>query len=111
MTHDGSRPTDSSASTPDWDALARFLAGESSDEEASRVHRWLDAHPEEKALVARLSSTTELSAAAEVDVEAALARVHRRMDTPPAVPRLLMPRSRGWRRSYTIGGALTLLAA
>jgi transmembrane sensor len=110
MTHDGSRPTDSSASTPDWDAIARFLAGESSAEEASRVQRWLDAHPEERELVARLSSTTELSAAADVDVEAALARVHRRMDTPPAVPRLLMPRGRGWRRSYTIG-AFTLLAA
>jgi transmembrane sensor len=110
MTHDGSRPTDTSASTPDWDAIARFLAGESSAEEASRVQRWLDAHPEEKELVARLSSTTELSAAADVDVEAALARVHRRMDAAPSAPRLLMPRSGGWRRSYTVG-ALTLLAA
>jgi transmembrane sensor len=109
MTHDGSRPTNSSASTPDWDAIARFLAGESLAEEASRVQRWLDANPEEKALVFRLSSTT-LSAAADVDVETALARVHRRMDAAPVVPRLLMPRNRTWRRSYSVG-ALTLLAA
>ena len=110
MTHDGSRPTDPTASTPDWDAIARFLAGESPAGEASRVQHWLDEHPEERELVSRLSSTTELSSAADVDVEAALARVHQRMDVEAIAPRLSVARGGGWRRGYTLG-ALGLLAA
>jgi transmembrane sensor len=110
MTHDGSRPTGPTASTPDWDAIARFLAGESPTEEASRVQRWLDAHPEEKALVSELNSTAELSAAADVDVEAALVKVHRRMAASSPAPRLSLSRGSGWRRSYTIR-SLGLLAA
>ena len=79
MTHDGSRPTDPAASTPDWDALARFLSGESPADEALRVQRWLETHPEQRVLVAHLSSTSELSSAADVDVDAALTGVHQRM--------------------------------
>jgi transmembrane sensor len=110
MTDHSSRPTDPTASTPDWDAIARFLAGESPAEEASRVQAWLAEHPEERELVARLSSTTELSGAADVDVEAALSRVHARMATAPSVPSLTVSRGQAWRRAYGIG-AVALLAA
>jgi transmembrane sensor len=110
MTDDSSRPTDPTASTPDWDAIARFLAGESPAEEASRIQAWLAEHPEERELVARLSSTTELSGAADVDVEAALSRVHARMATAPTVASLTVSRGGLWRRGYAIG-VVSLLAA
>src|SRR5215467_10484529 len=110
MTHDGSRPTDPAASTPDWDALARFLSGESPADEALRAQRWLETHPEERALVAQLSSTSELSSALDIDVEAALAKVHQRMGAVPNPPRLTVSRAGRWRRGYTIG-AIGLAAA
>lgn len=110
MTHDGSRPQDAPASTPDWDAIARFLAGESPAEEVVRVERWLAVHPEERALVAHLSSTTALSGAADVDVEAALARAHEKMGAPAPVPRLSIT-SGGDRRRTMVMSAVTLLAA
>lgn len=113
MTHDGSRPTDPAASTPDWDAIARFLTAESPADESLRVQRWLETHPEERALVAHLSSISELSSGADIDVEAALARVHQRMDaasTAPKAPRLTVSRGGAWRRGYTVG-AIGLLAA
>lgn len=110
MTHDGSRPTDPAASTPDWDAIARFLTGESPTDESLRVQRWLETHPEERALVARLSSSSDFSSAVDIDVEAALAKVHQRMGAPTKLPRLTVSRGRVWRRVYTIG-AIGLAAA
>jgi transmembrane sensor len=110
MTHDGSRPTGPAASTPDWDAIARFLAGESPADESLRVQRWLETHPEERALVAHLSSTSELSSALDIDVEGALAKVHQRMGAVPKPPRLTVSRAGTWRRGYTIA-AIGLAAA
>jgi len=42
----------------DWDALARYFAGESSAEEAEATSRWLAEHPEEADAFAALDSVT-----------------------------------------------------
>ena len=34
----------------DWEALARYLAGESRPDELERVRRWLEEHPDDAAL-------------------------------------------------------------
>jgi len=96
------------ATPPDWDAIARYLAGESSAEEAAAVRGWLEANPMDRELVDRLNAAVVMeAAAADVDVEAALARVHQRMNEQER-PRLEVvrgnpaPRSkhRGW---YVVG--------
>ena len=69
------------ATPPDWDAIARYLAGESDAGEAAVVRAWLETHPEDRALVERLDAAA-VDAVADVDVEAALARVHQRMGAP-----------------------------
>jgi transmembrane sensor len=61
-----------------WEALGRFAAGESTPEERSDVERALEADPAVAALLApidRLDATTTT-----VNVEAALRRVHERLD-------------------------------
>jgi transmembrane sensor len=99
MTNDPSRFADR-AGAPDWDAIARYLAGESPADEAARVGQWLEKHPADRALVAELRSTSAFEAAKDVDVEAALARVHQRMDAsvPAAKPRLTLERPSAERR-------------
>jgi transmembrane sensor len=78
----------------DWDALARYLAGESTAEEAERMRLWLDARPERAQLVAAMRRAIEplAGSAADVDVEAALRTVHARIDAEskaaPARPAL-----------------------
>jgi hypothetical protein len=71
-------PHDDSA---DWEAIARYFAGESSSDEAMVVRRWLEAHPTEAAALTALGdATADLSSATppDLDVEAALASVTRR---------------------------------
>lgn len=100
------------ANAPDWDAIARYLANESSAEEATRVRQWLDANPTDKALFEQLSSGEALSvlaAPADVDVEAALGRVHAQMEQQPGLPRLTL--ERGGRRGRRIAPVLVFLAA
>lgn len=87
---------------PDWEAIARFLAGESGDVEARAIAAWLDAHPADAALVRSVHAVAgeaigvraELAA---VDVEAALAQVkaRRAMGVATTPERLVdAPRSR-----------------
>ena len=73
------QPTDDSADAQ-WEALARYAAGESSPEEAASVRAWLDARPADAALV-ELARTGMEPAAPVVDVEAALSRVRSVIDT------------------------------
>lgn len=68
-----------SATPPDWDSIARFLAGESTAGEAAAVQAWLAANPADRDLVERLNGAATVEAPTDVDVEAALARVHRAM--------------------------------
>jgi transmembrane sensor len=102
----------------DWEALARFLAGESSSQEADAVRGWLAENPDRHAVVAALDRAMNLAAdppPANLDVEAALARVHGRMDaretpvTPfrrPAPPSVAAPR---WRTPALRVAAMVLL--
>ncbi len=79
MTDDARHSPGAPDSVPDWDTLARFVAGEGSADEISHVSKWLDSNPAERALLDRLSEVTAAAPAPAVDVEAALAKVHARM--------------------------------
>jgi transmembrane sensor len=77
------------ATPPDWDAIARFVSGESTADEATAVRGWLDANPADRELVERLNAAA-VAPPADVDVEAALTRVHAKMA-------LTVTRTRSWR--------------
>jgi transmembrane sensor len=75
---------------PDWEAIARYLAGESDAAESAGVRAWLEANPGEASLVRILNtappagaavSGAEISAAdvSAADVNAALDRVRQRI--------------------------------
>ena len=66
--------------SPDWDALARAAAGETEAGERARVRAWLNANPADRALVEALSAPIADPVARQVDVEAALVRVHQHMN-------------------------------
>jgi transmembrane sensor len=78
------RPTDADPPIePErWDALARYLAGESAPDEAERMRRWLEAEPGRAELVAAMDRSLARLAfqpPADLDVEAALDRVTARL--------------------------------
>lgn len=84
MTSENSHPTPPVDSEP-WDALARYLCGESPPGEVEAVRRWLDAVPARAELLAALERATrrlQFRAPADLDVEAALRRVRARQDEP-----------------------------
>lgn len=103
----------------DWERIARFLAGESPPGEVDEVRAWLAEDPARQALLSRLDGMMDLAAAppAGLDVEAALQRVHARMDEAEAPVIPLRPRAapavtrRGWASSplLRIAAALLLL--
>src|SRR3954470_15176938 len=97
------------ATPPDWDTIARFLAGESPAGEAAAVRAWLDANPSERDLVERLNSAAVVDSPADVDVEAALKSLHQRMQEP-ARPRLTVERG-VMRRPATIASLVATAAA
>ena len=73
----------------DWDAIARYFAGESTPDEAAAVRRWLEAHPAEASALGSLNDATTLLANAtppDLDVEAALKRVVERRDATDVIP-------------------------
>jgi len=72
----------------DWEAIARYLSGESSAAEAERIARWLEEHPSDAELVAALDkamASLGLHDTADVDVESALQRVAARRGEPTRV--------------------------
>ena len=83
--------SDPMADPYDWDALARYIAGESTPAEQRAVEAWLAARPERGELVAALRQSIDglaadsADTADDVDVEAALRRVHTRMAEPAGV--------------------------
>lgn len=118
----------------DWEAIARYLAGESTPAEARAVRLWLDARPDRAAVVEALDRSIARLAAvdASVDVDAALARVHARMaepssdiapgvkvergnGTPRFAPRVVpaAPRAAAWRRpaAWLAAAAVIAIAA
>jgi transmembrane sensor len=85
------RPPDSGSPTEhvDWDALARYLAGESTAEEADAMGRWLAERPDRAELVAALDRSfgrLAYRAPEDLDVEAALRGVRARRDRPDVRP-------------------------
>jgi len=73
----------------DWDAIARYFAGESTSGEREVVQRWLDTHPSEAAALESLNEATGQlgrAAPAGLDVEGALRRVIERRDAPDVAP-------------------------
>ena len=89
-----SGPQSTNGHEADWDAIARFIAGESDPVESRAVQAWLDAHPGDAELVAavqRRSERAEARTALSVNVDGALARIRARMDAESiaaAPPRL-----------------------
>ena len=80
------RPPDDSA---DWEAIARYFAGESSPEEIVAVRRWFEAHPSDAAVLSSLGELTgKLTHLTPpgLDVEAALKRVNERRDSADVIP-------------------------
>jgi transmembrane sensor len=102
MTDDAHHQSGTSDFVPDWDMLARFVAGESSVDEISHVTQWLDANPAERALLERLTEVTAATSAPDVDVEAALERVHARMDQAATLSIAERPARRSWRPMASI---------
>src|SRR6185437_4103858 len=108
MTADFSSGKSSRAAAPDWDAIARFLAGESTSAEADAVQAWLDANPRERDLLDRLNAAvTYETSPSDIDVDAALARVHERVETRP---RLTVERGSA-RRFWLVAGVAAAAAA
>ncbi|AHG88340.1 FecR protein [Gemmatirosa kalamazoonensis] len=107
------------SSPPEWETLARYLAGESPDDEAARVRAWLDAHPGDAALLRTLDGALDrlaVASAMEIDVEDALRQVAERRDNPDVLP--LRPRpmpsalpAPRWRAHGLRAAAVLLVAA
>jgi transmembrane sensor len=77
-----------SGADADWEAIARFVAGESDLAAAAAVSQWLATHPEDAALVAIVHARADQAStrsAVSVDTERALATVRSRMAAFPAV--------------------------
>lgn len=82
------RPSAASAPEADWDAISRFVAGESDAVESAAVSQWLAAHPEDAALAAIVKARADQAAmrsAVAVDTERALAAVRRRITETPSL--------------------------
>jgi transmembrane sensor len=117
---------DAAPGRPDWDAIARYAAGESDSVEAARVSAWLETHPTERGLVEAVAAPIADPVAGAVDVDAALARMHGLMHDsrrPAATayrqpimasaahrPGLLRPPAAASRR-WRVAAAASLLAA
>lgn len=92
--------------------LARYVAREGSADEMSHVAQWLEANPAERALLGRLNEVTAAGTPADIDVEAALAKVHAQMVVARQAPTLTLSRTsgrHGWRPMLI--GALLAAAA
>jgi transmembrane sensor len=90
--------------------LGRYLAGESTPDEAAQVRRWLSEDPSRQTLVQTLErSTTELraKAPANLDVAAALTSLTARMNEP----RILTFRARAEAWSAEWGSTIVRIAA
>jgi transmembrane sensor len=94
---------------PDWDALGRYVSGESPPAEAEAIRRWLEEDPSRRSVLQGLDDVlghVQFTSPKELDVEAALKRVTDRFKEHPlhATPGRLSPaqeqRRIGWR---TIG--------
>ena len=102
----------------DWEAIARYLSGESSSSESARIARWLDENSADAEVVAALDkaiASLALRDAGDVDVESALLLVTAKRDAPvPISERKTAPRPARRHVTKTTGSPwrlVTLLAA
>ena len=121
--------SDPMADPYDWDALARYVAGESTAAERREVEAWLAVRPEREQLVNALRESIDSLADGGaddtgVDVEAALRRVHDRMNEPVVVvvptptqrpkidrfARSAPATSRRWRATAALAAAAAVVA-
>ena len=109
---------DSPGSSTDWEAFARYLAGESSDEESERIGEWLREHKADAAVVAALEKAIAglaLDTHGDIDVDRALARVGERRDSTAADAPMFTRRPPGElhysRRKASTWRAAAILAA
>lgn len=82
------RPSAASAPDVDWDAVSRFVAGESDVDESATVVQWLATHPEDAAIAGIVKARAVHAAARAdivVDTERALAAVRSRLTQPPSL--------------------------
>lgn len=73
----------------EWEALARYVAGESQPDEVRTVEAWLAAHPADARLLGSVKQHADAAAAASditVNVDAAFAKVRGQLGTPAAAP-------------------------
>jgi transmembrane sensor len=109
-------------SDADWDALARFVAGEGTTEERAAMSRLLEEHPSRSALVSALMQAMradEPVAPTHAEVEAALASVRARaLDDPriaevrPRAPVVSLDAYRNrWRHARLSAAAAVLVVA
>src|SRR5688572_6656434 len=68
----------SKPSAPDWEKIGRFLAGESSPDEAAEVRRWMEDNKGDAQLLAALDGAARRASMPSVEVENALIRVKAR---------------------------------
>lgn len=100
----------------EWEALARYAAGESTPEEASAIRTWLEQDPARSALLELLEQHAGRLQSSEqpIEVEAAWRRVAVRMEEP-AVLAFAAPEERtgpAWRRTaLRVAAAIVLLVA
>lgn len=102
--------TPNSAPRPDWEAIARFLAGESVPAELAAVEGWLNVNPTDRALIEGLNNAVTVQPEA-IDVEAALKRVHAQMRKPERLPTLVVARGGPPRDRRRAAMFVTLAAA
>jgi transmembrane sensor len=113
MRNDPETPDHSDRSI-DWEALARYLAGESSAAESERIARWLAEHKADAELLAALDNAMSGLALRDipgVDVEAALGRVAARLDAPPTRLAFAPRRSPAWRAVALLAAAAAVVFA
>ena len=117
---DSSTPDPRVDGPPDWDVLARYLAGEALPDEARAVDAWMAEHPEDAAMLAALDTTVgggvvpergpALVAGDVIDVERALVAVRARRDAAPMADRTVLPFRPSHRRAAA-GAPATALGA
>jgi transmembrane sensor len=64
--------------SPDWEKIGRYLAGESSPDEAAAVRRWLEENRADAELIGALDGAARQAASPQVNVDVALRRVKAR---------------------------------
>src|SRR5579875_1378749 len=95
-------PSGSDSRDADWEALARYMAGESPEDESRRVEAWLAADPADAALLAAMDALLVSDSSVPtpdalrilwrpstpIRTEDALRSVHRRADAASIAPDL-----------------------